>query len=460
MFRLIRTRIRSRLVAQVAVPGLIVVIFLATTRWTGWTRGIEITGAGDDQSYLAIARAAPALPTEKIGSAYTDRFLIHYFIGLVGRSGLGIILVYRAAVILTAVLIILLVCRVLAGLAIAGSAAGLSVALVVLNPYAIRIYVMDPPGVADLAFTAALSAAVYCLARVRPLLLTVAVAVGVTFRQTMLLPALVFAVAVLLLDDWRGRRRAVRACTALTLVLGPLATLAAVRWLVRPFSVPFEPRIPADTILSLTTDRRIGAAELVGHVARVAVPLLTPMAVLTAALLACRRQERRPRSLAWVLLGIAAAIVMQPLAVSDSFPGFRYNEPRLSALALVPIVLAAAITAPEAALARISPLRGCLVVVWLGLGSTHHLMTVVGPASADQFLVIQVVVACGLGVAVAVFLARSSTGSRSAPTTVTGSPPTTSALVVHHREETADAGSPGSARGNVSAVNRPPPNDG
>jgi hypothetical protein len=114
------------------VPGLIVVIFLA--RWAGWTRGIQIARAGDDQSYLAMARAAPARPTEKIGSVYTDRFLVHYFLGLVGRSGLRIVLVYRAAVILTVILIILLMRRVLAGRAITGNAAWLSIALVVLNP--------------------------------------------------------------------------------------------------------------------------------------------------------------------------------------------------------------------------------------------------------------------------------------------------------------------------------------
>jgi hypothetical protein len=152
------------------------------------------------------------------------------------------------------------------------------------------------------------------------------VAVGVTFRQTMPLPALVFAVAVLLLDDCPGRRRGVRVCTALTLVLGPLAAFATVRWLVRPFSVPFEPRIPADTILRLTTDPHISPAELIDHVARVAVPLLTPTTVLAAVLLASRRQGRRPRSLAWALLGVAAVIAMQPLALIGSFPGFRYND--------------------------------------------------------------------------------------------------------------------------------------
>jgi hypothetical protein len=135
------------------------------------------------------------------------------------------------------------------------------------------------------------------------------------------------------------------------------------------------------------------------HTVRVAVPFLLPLVLLLVTAIGIRRQGTAVPVHFWGLLAVSAAIVVQPLGMSDSFPGFAYNEPRLSALGLVPFVLGIAVLLRS--LDR--PLergRALALVATVAGASLHHLYTAVGPASLGQFIALQL----GAGAVAAVLL--------------------------------------------------------
>jgi hypothetical protein len=99
--------------------------------------------------------------------------------------------------------------------------------------------------------------------------------------------------------------------------------------------------------------------------------------------------------------------------ISPSFPGFDGNEPRISALGLIPFVVALAVVLPAGLDGPVvgRPRPRWLVPVLLALlavASLHHIYTSVGPRSTGQFLAVQVVVA----VVAAALVARRTVRTR------------------------------------------------
>jgi len=128
---------------------------------------------------------------------------------------------------------------------------------------------------------------------------------------------------------------------------------------------------------------------------------------MTAALIiGARRADPhwRPPVAFWAASFILAAVDAQPLLITPDFPGFKGNEPRLSALGL-----AAAVMALAALLAAVERRRGPLrarrpllvVAAAVGVGSLHHLYTVIGPRSAGQFAALELLTGAVAGIALA-----------------------------------------------------------
>jgi len=120
-------------------------------------------------------------------------------------------------------------------------------------------------------------------------------------------------------------------------------------------------------------------------------PLVLTVSMLGAALVArqVRRRRRVPLSAVMCAL-VATSVVSQPLGISPRFPGFSGNEPRISALGLIPLVLS---------LGVLLSLRGqrewrighvLSLVTIVAVASLHHRLTIVGPENAKQFLLFQV----------------------------------------------------------------------
>jgi hypothetical protein len=368
---------------------LLIVVFIVTTRWLSWQDGIAAVGGNDVHSYQLLAEAAPGFPDTVVGSAYTDRYLVHWFVGwFSAATGLALTSTYRLIWAVVFCAIIVTTCACLRRLGVQGWPRRLCLALVVLNPYALRYYAIVPGYLADLVFQAGLVLALLGTISRRYLMVVAGVLLAVPGRQTIIIVAPVLAIWLIL--DGRGLQRArARQTTAMLLVLLPFAVLTAVRRLTAPFTHTFSPRFPDDTVLPLIANLPGSATVLADHLLRVLAPLMVTLSMLVALLVVHLHRRKSPPLAAPMTAFAAFAVVCQPLGIGPTFPGFAGNEPRLSALGLIPLVLCLGVL-----LNSIGPRRWKTAHVWglmlvVVVASLHHIYTAIGPATVGQFIVVQ-----------------------------------------------------------------------
>lgn len=402
---------------------------LLTTTWLSWSS--QFRASGDSQSYIRMARAAPGLPSSSIGSAYTDRFVPHYAVGLTSRAlGVQVEVVYCAFSGVVLLGVVLVARAILLRLVAPRWPVSLGLAVLLLNPYFFRTYLPFPALYADPLFVLGLAVAILGLVDRRLVILGLGVVIAVLARQTALLAVPPLAIWVWCDRTWDLTRRT-RVVTALGLVVVPWLGHRAIRQVTAPFTAQFEPRIPQDTVLPLVLHPSGHVSPLVIHVARTFLPLLVALALLAVGWAVGRRTRRgwsSPHALgAGVLLVVSAAIVAQPLLISPDFPGLATNEQRLSALAVLTLALAVALFSSEPL--RATRVRGgtmldragvALFLVSMLISSLRAESTVIGPASKAAVIAVQLV--CAL-IAAGSLWCMSRSGQRPAVSPATGSLP-------------------------------------
>ncbi len=317
----------------------IAAFFVGTTRWLSRSDGIAATGGRDVYQYELMSRVAPSLPVTEIGSAYTARFVIHWTVGTISAlSGASLELTYRVACLMIMVAFALTVRLILIRLGATQWVLCLGLCLAVLNPYALRYYALVPGYLCDVVFQFGLALAILGTVSRKAAVLVVGVIVAALARQTIVVVAPILAVW-LLLEGRREPRRWATWLTALVTAVVPFVVLALVGQLTRRFTSHFSPRLPEDTILPLLSDLPSSAAVLVDHVLRISAPLLLVFGMLLALIVLYIRRRRSPPLDSYMCAIVAAAIVGQPFVIGPAFPGFAGNEPRLSALGFLPLVL-------------------------------------------------------------------------------------------------------------------------
>jgi hypothetical protein len=368
----------------------IVAFFALTTRWLGWQAGIAATGGQDVHQYELMSRPAPGLPTSPVGSAYTARFFVHWSVGaLADLAGVSVEVTYRVLGLVTVAGFVLVARLCLLRLGLVGRPLRLCLALAVLNPYALRYYMLVPGYLSDVVFQLGLAVALLGVLSRRSSTLLVGLVLAVLARQTIVAVAPVLA--VWLLVTGRGRSGAGRRLTvAVAAVLLPVAALVLVHLVTRPFTTTFSPRFPADTVLPLVSRLPETIPVLGDHVLRILAPLLLVLSLLAALLVVHVRDRRPPAPEICFFALVAAAVVGQPLVIGPSFPGFAGNEPRLSALGFFPLVLCLAAAFRSSGLV-LAGWKASTLLALVAVSSLHHIYTSVGPADASGFLVLQLV---------------------------------------------------------------------
>jgi hypothetical protein len=356
--------------------------------------GIASPPTGDALDYRDIALAAPGLPPDEIGSAYTGRFAVHYGVGALS-SGTGLSLNVAYGIALAAVLVALLaVVRALLRESPLGQFA-IAAGLFVLSPYALRVYLEQEMLLQDLVFVVGVGVCLVGLRRRRIPLVLVGLAVAVLGRQSAIAVAPVAALWILADPRWRAAV-AIRSrwAVAAASVLLTAALFAAVKVFTAGFTHDYEPSLLRDSVLNLVGELPGAAPELAAHVARTAVPWIVPAAVIVT-LIVCVG-VRRVEFSCWACLLIAVSIAAQPLMIDPGWPGFEHNEQRLAALGLLPLACAAADLLRQCRGQPMTRNRMAMAVTVLAVGSLHHEFSLVGPASLEAFLVLQVIVAVGV----------------------------------------------------------------
>lgn len=397
--------------SQASVPGWVagrarsharILILVLAALWTvASNRGVFGPPRGDSLDYRRISTAAPSLPDEVVGSAYTGRFAPHYVIGSladVTEVPLGVVYALAFSVVVGCLLAV--VHRLLRQTPF--PAYVLCVWLLVPSPYFVRPYLADPGSVQDLVFVLGTALSLLALLRCRPGWVLCGLAVAALGRQSALVTCLAVAVWVLVDTEWRRRGVRRAQATAAAAVVVVLVIYQAVGAAVSSFTEDFEPHVPEDTVLYRLDEMPGVLSELLGHGSRTVVPVAALGAIVVALLVACRSLDVRVPWGAWGALLLAAAIFAQPLAVDPAFPGFAYNEQRLAALCLVPLATAAALLVAPLAVRPLGNARGATALVLLLLASLHHTFTRVGPSGVGMFLAGQTL--AGVGLAAVVYL--------------------------------------------------------
>ncbi len=364
---------------------------------------LVVTNAGFDRppvddalSYRAIAAAAPGVPAEPVGSAYTGRFAIHYLVGLF--SHLTSFSLSTSYDIVWVVLVAALLAALHANLrTLPTPAYAMCAALFIFDPYALRSYLLETSMLQDLVFLIGLALCLLALRRPSVRLLLIGSTIAILGRQTAITLAPVAAAWVLLDPAWRGSiRRPVAWCAAGATCVLTFGIFAATKAFTAGFSKYYEPSILHDSVMNTLVQLPDSATSLAAHLARTDIPLLIPLTVIAA--LVWKAGWRTVPFAFWGSLVLALAIAAQPALIDPDWVGFHSNEQRLSALALLPLVCAAA-----EVLARFAPTalgwpRAALAVGLLAVASLHHEFSSFGPRSLLQFLTEEVVIAGCLAV--------------------------------------------------------------
>jgi hypothetical protein len=251
-------------------------------------------------------------------------------------------------------------------------------------------YLLAAPGmVSDAVFLLGVSLALLGFVRGTFALILAGIVLAVVGRQTAVPVAVVAAIWVAVSPTWRGRWG-----FAATTLLIPLATYGAIHAVAARFALPSE---------GLSTVTIAGAAPraLGEHVARSALGILVPTAIVLGAWARLRTRAAVPRgTVTRGALFTAAVVVVQPLLLAPTWAS--HNEPRLAGLAAPAMALAVGALLAHAGITRTESLILCAAICATSL---HRLYTHVGVGHADVWAGLTVM---GSIVALTVLLRRTA----------------------------------------------------
>jgi hypothetical protein len=393
---------RGSTATRLAVALLVLLAFMAATnRYVSTHEDIYVLHQSDSLSYRAMGGAAPRLLHGAIDEWLAERFAVHWVVGSAAKLfGVPLTAAYFVAV----AIVILALCLVLfdlfgrVGLSSRGGA--VCTALLILNPYSLRGFLVTPAGVADLVFMLGSAIAVRGLVLRAPAAVLGGLVLAATARQTAVPAAIVAALVIAGDSSWRMRLRGRRLGVALTTAVVPVACYAAIRIVAHPFSGP-SPSLHTMTLLGASPSLHV----LGQHFARCAIVIVGVVALMVATWWVLRsdqlaspeagyRRDNDTSSLMFACLAFGAAIIVQPVVLNPVWAA--NNENRLTALGLVPLIVAVGILIRELERTRgeaISKPTTAAVLGLLALGSFHHFYTWLRLASAGQTVALQLVVA-------------------------------------------------------------------
>ena len=406
---------RARHMQLTAVAIALLGFLAATNRYVSTSEDIHRLHDTDSLSYRAMAHAAPGLLHRRIPEWHAERFAVQWVIGSLAKLvHLGLTPAYFIAVALVIVAICLVLVDLLERIGVSGRAGSVCLALFVLNPYTLRSYLLGPAGVGDLVLVLGVTIAVRGLVLRSPVGVLGGLLLGTLARQTAVPAALVAAAAGVLDPLWLARLGRRRVPFAVAVVALPAACYAIIRIVAHPFSGP-SPSLNVMTLLG--APRSVHA--LAEHFARSVFPLLAVSALLLSSWWILRPAARRRvgrgdperqsagdgRGDVYDLAAfVAQSMALNPVWVSD-------NEPRLSALAIVPLAVAVALSlrALERARGTALPRKvAAAALALLAIGSFHHIYTWLRLADVGETVALQVCVALALTVVMVKWAKRSA----------------------------------------------------
>jgi hypothetical protein len=384
--------------ARAGITLGLLAILAATNHWTSWNGGIKLVTGRDAVFYKVMALAAPKLPPT-VPNQHAQEFPLVYVVGFVAHVlSVNVDYVFRATVFAVIAAIIVCLHRALKRSGVGLTVYALCMAVFILNTYSLRYYLIVPGYFLDLTFVLAIAIAIQGLIGGRYWVVVVGVVLATLARQSTLPASFAIAWWVAFGAGWRDAPGRLRAARAIAIVVLPVGLFLALVAISASFSESATPGVVGLTAISdlerLTS--RIGA--LIEHWARVAHPLFSVASLTVVTLFARRRSGTRaklpPEFVGCLVVG--GSIAVQPLLLSTTYDG---HPERLTVLSLLPFVIGLAYLLRERELAGfLLPVRTVAVMIGvLAVGSLHYLFTSVGPATAVEGALLQLVAAIIVG---------------------------------------------------------------
>lgn len=332
---------------------------VAVQRWFSIADGIRLQFAADSAFYRAIARAAPGFVDEPVLRAYAQRFAPHWVVGAVAdATGLSVETVYRAATVLALAGVLLVLHATLVRIGLEARPYALALGVVAASAYPLHYLLAAPGMLSDAVFVLGLTALLFGLVRGSLALALVGIGVATLGRQTALPVALAAALWTAFDPAWRARRLLASA----SLVAVPVGLYAVLHLASDGFSMPRPADLDDLTIIGFFTS----VHAIAEHVGLVLLGIAVPAGLVAGAWV-------RSRVVAVGPLLVAAAIVAQPLLLGPL--ANRSNEPRLAALAVPALAVAAGLMLRGVRLGVAETLVAAAAIAVAGL---HHRYTWVG----------------------------------------------------------------------------------
>jgi hypothetical protein len=332
---------------------------VAVQRWFSIADGIRLQFAADSGFYRAIARAAPGFVDEAVLRAYAQRFAPHWLVGVVAdATGLSLEAVYRAATVLVLAGALLLLHATLVRIGLEARPYALAVGVLAASAYPLHYLLAAPGMLSDAVFVLGLTALLFGVVRGSLSLALVGIAVATLGRQTALPVGLAAAVWTAVDPAWRTRRTV----AAVSLVAVPVGLYAVLHLASDGFSAPRPADFDDLTVVGFFTSLH----SIAEHVGLVLLGIAVPAALVAGAWV-------RSRVLAVGPLLVAAAIVAQPLLLGPL--ANRSNEPRLAALAVPALVVAAGLMLRGV---RLGLAETLVVAAAIAVAGLHHRYTWAG----------------------------------------------------------------------------------
>jgi O-antigen/teichoic acid export membrane protein len=379
---------------RVVVVAAVWAFVAATTRWLPWEQPIRERFAADVDDYERIAVAAPHLTWPQI-TGHLSMWPVHYVVGVIAKvTHLPLHATYYVCAFAVLGSIVVLADRLLLALGVGPTAYVLGMSTLLLDPYVFRYLALAPGMINDGVFIAGAGLAALGLVRGRLAWVSAGVAAAAVGRGVSVPPLLVAAALCLVFIPFRAAplwRRLVDAA----LVVVPAIVAVGVAYAIGK-TTPGHAEAVKDccavtdvTVLGDLVRLPGSAGALALHLFRTAIGLAVPaaLAVGAAVVLGPARLRSMPRAL-WQLLVLVGAMVAQPLLISSGWNAGA--EPRLTALAVLPAVAAAAVLLD--AIATKLALRDVGVLVgFAALASLSHRFASIGPRRASEFAAVEAV---------------------------------------------------------------------
>jgi hypothetical protein len=367
---------------------------LITNRWASYQQGINIFKAEDTIDYMAIAAAAPHLPSPSLEYHHAQRLVVPFVIGIASKSlGLSYEKMFLIAALLCCALVIVVADLIFDELKLSPPVAFLCLSLLVLNPYTFRYYLAVPVMINDLVFVLGLAIGILGLFKKKFVLVLGGLILAAIGRQTAILLLPGFILWFYRGAGWRefsaGRKVFFSAlCCLAVLGVYELTAYAASFFSARNL-------IGFDLLGMYYWLRRTPhVVDLLTFVARGVVPFLFPLALLIAAGWSFPQKAALPEFLLCILM--TALLVSQPVLAGPAM--VTKNMTRLSSLGFFPLLIALALRLQNVRFDFQSP-RFFLLIALIVFGSFHHMSSIIaGDMSlAPWFSLVYFCLACFSG---------------------------------------------------------------